>query len=229
MRAKLSFLLIVVALVTFGSRATQATTLDLSPTAVGSVVDDAGNIADGTFDRVISTSAPEVAASNNYTYRAVMEFDLSSIPVGAGLDCCVVKPQLHWTLGNSTNPPVDVQLYGYAGDGVLSVNDAYQSNLIATASIPQFDSNDPTFSINVASFLDAAVAAHYSFAGFMFKLAVEPSDEGVQFRDPMLLVKFSDPSTPLPTPDPPSLPLFATGLGLMGLFGWWKRRRVVAA
>jgi hypothetical protein len=31
---------------------------------------------------------------------------------------------------------------------------------------------------------------------------------------------------PSPVPLPSSLPLFATGLGLMGLFGWWRRRRL---
>jgi hypothetical protein len=29
-------------------------------------------------------------------------------------------------------------------------------------------------------------------------------------------------------PLPAALPLFGTGLGVMGLFGWWKRRRAVA-
>jgi hypothetical protein len=30
-------------------------------------------------------------------------------------------------------------------------------------------------------------------------------------------------------PLPAALPLYGTGLGLMGLFGWWKRRRAAAA
>src|SRR5262245_9940818 len=30
-------------------------------------------------------------------------------------------------------------------------------------------------------------------------------------------------------PLPAALPLYATGLGLMGLFGWWRRRRSLAA
>ncbi len=32
-----------------------------------------------------------------------------------------------------------------------------------------------------------------------------------------------------PVPLPAALPLYATGLGLMGLFGWWRRRRAAAA
>ena len=30
-------------------------------------------------------------------------------------------------------------------------------------------------------------------------------------------------------PLPAALPLYATGLGLMGLFGWWRKRRAAAA
>jgi hypothetical protein len=110
MKTKLSFLLLPVALLVFGSEASQATTVDLFTTALGCFVDVAGGVADGTFDRTVSGNA-EVNASGNFTYRAVMEFDLSSISMGADLDS-----QLHWTLGNSTNPPVSVQLYGYVGD-----------------------------------------------------------------------------------------------------------------
>ena len=34
---------------------------------------------------------------------------------------------------------------------------------------------------------------------------------------------------PAPTPLPPALPLFATGLGALGLFGWRRRRKSAAA
>jgi hypothetical protein len=199
----------------------RASTVNLVPTAVGNVVDDAGGVADGTFDRVEATSFPEVDATNNFTYRAVMEFNLASISTAV-----VNSAQLHWDLGNATDPPVTVQLYGYAGDGVLSVGDAQQNNLIATASIPQYgDGGATTFSIDVTSLLTFLVTANDPFAGLMFRLPVEPpfpNQKMEQFRSPMLSIDFS------PTPLPAALPLFATGLGAMGLLGWRRKRKAAA-
>jgi hypothetical protein len=39
---------------------------------------------------------------------------------------------------------------------------------------------------------------------------------------------FVEYESPTPTPLPAALPLFATGLGAMGLFGWWRKRKVAA-
>src|SRR5690348_2971291 len=89
-----------------------AATVDLAPIAIGNVVDDAGGIADGIFDRVESSTFPEVDATNNFTYRAVMEFSVSSFPI-----LSVNSAHLVWTIGNATDPPVTVQLHGYSGDG----------------------------------------------------------------------------------------------------------------
>ena len=38
-----------------------------------------------------------------------------------------------------------------------------------------------------------------------------------------------DVSGPSAVPLPAALPLYGTGLGLMGLFGWWRRRKAAAA
>ena len=38
-----------------------------------------------------------------------------------------------------------------------------------------------------------------------------------------------DPSTPAETPLPAALPLFATGLGALGLLGWRRKRKAAAA
>lgn len=41
-----------------------------------------------------------------------------------------------------------------------------------------------------------------------------------------LTARVTDP--PSPAPLPAALPLFASGLGVMGLFGWWRKRKTAA-
>src|SRR5215472_3612142 len=103
--------LFLIAAAVLVSAQAKATSVGLSATAIGSVVDDAGGIADGTFDRV-DTLDVEVDATNNFTYRAVMEYGLAPVPAGS----IVESARLQWSLGSATNPPVTVQLYGYVGD-----------------------------------------------------------------------------------------------------------------
>jgi hypothetical protein len=210
----------LVAAVLCGLSHANAATVDLPTTVLGSVVDDAGGIADGTFDRV--QSGAEVDATNNFTYRAVMEFAIPSLPAGA----VVTSAQLIWTLGSSTDPPVTVQLYGYVGNGVLEISDALATNLLATVSVPGVPSGGPIpFSIDVTTFASDLVASNDAFAGFMFRLPVEPP-VGVQkattFNDPMLQIDYT--VTPLPA----ALPLFATGLAGLGLLGWRRKRKAQA-
>lgn len=202
------------------SATANAATVALTATAVGNVIDDNGGIADGVFDRTQATAVPEIDATNNFTYRAVIEFDVSPLPIAA-----VNSAHLHWDLGSATNPPVNVQLYGYAGDGILSVPDAQQSNLIATAVIPQFGDNGVTsFSIDVSTFLASLITANDSFAGFMFRLPVEPPFPNQKMESFMNLALEID-FTPTPLPD--TFPLFATGLGALGLLGWRRKRKAV--
>jgi hypothetical protein len=220
-----SFLSLFAMVLVFTCTSSQAATVDLTPTAQGSIIDDAGGIADGTFDRVDTSIFPEVDATNNFTYRAVMEFDLSSISASV-----VNSAYLNWTLGDATDPPVTVQLYGYASDGVVSVSDAYQTNLIATASVPQYGDGygvgGTTYSINVTTLLASLVIADDQFAGFMFRLPVEPpfpNQQMEQFRYPTLSIDFE------PTPLPAALPLFASGLGALGVLGWRRKKKTKAA
>ena len=95
---------------------------------------------------------------------------------------------------------------------VLSIADAQQSNLIATASVPQYDVYHRFVSIDV-TFLLSLGNDYDQFAGFMFRLPIEPEfpeQQGLQFVNPMLQIDFT------PTSLPAALPLFATGLRRVG-------------
>ncbi len=210
-----SFLYVLVLCLAFlaGQGRPHASTVELLSTVLGDVIND-GSIRSDDPDG----GAAQVTASR----IAVMEFDLVSIP----LQSVVNSAWLRWEVGGSVNAPVDVELHGYVGDGVLALGDATHSNLIATASIPAANVlND--FSIDVSVFLAELVTAENRFAGFMFRLADEtPSNEKLtQFRTPMLIVSFQE---PVPVPLPAALPLFGTGLGILGFLGWRRRRKAQA-
>jgi len=213
-------ILVACSLAVAGSGA-HATTVDFTAAAIGNVIDDAGDVADGTFDRTQATTNPQVAGTGNFTYRAVMEFALGSIPTGS----IVNSATLHWELGSATNPPNNVQLHGYVGNGILDIADGLQNNLLTTVTIPDFFSTPTFFSIDVTAFLAAQLSANDPYSGFMFRLPTEPSfpdEEKNQLIGPMLLVDFT------PTPLPATLPLFTTGLGALGLMGWRRKRKQAA-
>ena len=73
----------VVGFMAVASLGAHATTVDLVAAAIGNVIDDAGDVADGTFDRTQAAANPQVATSGNFRYRGVMEFDLGPIPTGS--------------------------------------------------------------------------------------------------------------------------------------------------
>jgi hypothetical protein len=205
----------------FVSSGAHAITVDLVTTAIGNVIDDAGDLADGIFDRVQATTNPQVAGTGNFIYRAVMEFSLGSIPAGSLIN----SARLHWELGSSANPPNDVQFHGYVGNGVLEIADGLHDNLLTTVSVPEAGiAGVYTFSINVTGFLAAQLAANDPYSGFMLRLPTEPSfpyEEKNYFIGPTLLVDFT------PTPLPAALPLFATGLGALGLLDWRRKRKAI--
>jgi hypothetical protein len=74
---------------------------------------------------------------------------------------------------------LSVQLNGYVGNGNIEISDGLVNNLIATISMP----NTTTYSIDVSAFLRGLITANNPFAGFMFRLPSEPSEEEANGRD----------------------------------------------
>ena len=77
------------------------------------------------------------------------------------------------------------------------------------------------------------VSAQEFFANNLIKvlLVAGPNDVQLSFSETMSSAGgFSfDYSAIPPVPEPPALPLFATGLGVMGLLGWRRKRKNAAA
>lgn len=90
----------------------------------------------------------------------------------------------------------------------------YYDNILFPDSTP-FDNNGPLF-----SFGSGIVANLYS-VGTAFYLSV---DDPSAYWNPGDLGTLQVSQTPIPA----ALPLFATGLGLVGMFGWFRKRRAAA-
>jgi hypothetical protein len=58
-----------------------------------------------------------------------------------------------------------------------------------------------------------------------FSTVALPGEPGIFDIDDVSYGALEDTGPSNPVPLPPALPLFATGLGALGLFGWWRRRR----
>jgi len=110
---------------------------------------------------------------------------------------------------NTTGPSVG----SLSGTGVVSTSIAYQSG----------PTTSPTYVINDVNL----AAGTYVLDTFLGTCGQGQSCSGSgSSTDPQYQVLFSDPpSTPLPA----AMPLFASGLGAMGLFGWRRKRKNTAA
>jgi hypothetical protein len=119
---------------------------------------------------------------------------------------------------------------GYTGNGILEVADYNPSDASLISSFSY--SGESTVFIDVTSFLNSHISQNdpFQFAGFL--LAMEQTSAGpfVQFGStdfgsifPMLTIELA------PVPLPAALPLFGTGLGILGFMGWRRRRKAAAA
>ena len=107
---------------------------------------------------------------------------------------------------NTTGPSAG----SLSGTGVVSSTSiAYQSGPTTS---PTYVTND----VNLA-------AGTYVLDTFLGTCAVELCSGSGSSTDPQYQVLFTDP--PAPTPLPAAWPLFASGLGALGLFGWRRKRK----
>lgn len=172
-----------------------------------SVADTLGPQGD-PFLRVFGVSGPSAA------FRAAMEFDVSGIPRGAVVNSAVVG--LH-DRGSTFNPPFTISLYGFIGDGLISVADG---NAITPFNFINSYSNvgntgNPDYLIDVTSFVQFFVDANQPFAGILLRSSGEgglfrgndlaSSENGDLSARPGLTVDYT------PVPEPGSLLLLGAG------------------
>jgi len=121
---------------------------------------------------------------------------------------------------------------GYTGDGALTPND-YELPASPT-SIGSFTVTPGAFDpvhVDVAAFINAQIALNADFAGFKVVSNSLVNGEVIDFGDTTpghIPISATLDVTAAATPLPAALPLFASGIGALGLFGWRRKRKTAA-
>ena len=145
--------------------APQATASTKQPVVDG-IIRDGGPFGakDGNPDAVLDGSVVQTLHVPSFEDRGVIEFDLSGLSQQINVE--LVLPVF-----SSNGPfPFTIDVFGYAGDGALTVSDWGQGTLLTSFSY----SGEQTVSLDVTSFIRNAVAAGDEFAGFNFRFAGPP-------------------------------------------------------
>ncbi|HOX39304.1 MAG TPA: PEP-CTERM sorting domain-containing protein [Candidatus Brocadiia bacterium] len=148
----------------------------------------------------------------DFEQRPLMEFPLSAIPAGSTIN------SVGLLLYGQSATALLCQLYGYAGDGVLTLGDEQASDLLASFS-PMTGPNPP---ITVPpSFIQGLINNGDPYAGFVIR-AIMPDPVNFWFSEtsdgfsPTLVVDYT------PVPEPGSIALI--GLGAVGLAVYRRKR-----
>jgi hypothetical protein len=163
------------------------------------------SFADGVPDSVnpVVIEIQKLDNTGNPEDRGVIEFDIS------GLSSPVTLATLNLlTVIDTIDPPWTVSVSGYAGDGVLGLDD-----FANTAGVTSFVIHTETsFSVDVTPFINSMITAGETFAGFNLRIASVPG----------FLVFSPNGTGPLPElsvdlPEPTTALLLACGLVGLGV------------
>lgn len=192
----------------------------LTPTADGDIQLFGGTNID-TTDTIIAFTE-----SGALERKAIFEFDMSGIPDTATINSASLDMTLTRFVSN-LGPTAAIDIFGFAGDGTILEAD------FSTAGTQLFDGTTASggvagdvrsFALDPASFFESILATDLltirietdSFA------SINIASLENQTLDPLTLnIDFTADDTPVPAPA--MAPLFAGGLGLLGLAGWRRR------
>lgn len=213
--------------------------LSAAPAVAGSIslnpVSDAYLDIDSLFGTsLISASALQVqlysSGGRTIDDRFGTEFNVSGL-AGKVINSAVIS---FATAGMGSIPPssIDINLYGYTGDGTVTQSDLSGtfSNPLAGPFTAAYISSPilPTLTADITAFMQQQVNASSSYVGIRgaasnlsgadIQLILGSTDYWIA---PMLAIDFSDPVSP--TPEPSSLVLL--GLGAVGAAEYARRKR----
>ena len=129
-------------------------------------------------------------------YRAAMEFNISTLPVGTVVNSATLKLM-------SMDPNAMIGVYGYAGDGLVQGSDLTFDNWVLF-----FDHNPGLNEVDVTGFVQSLVSSGQNYAGFVLREEVD--NHYALFTSvesdfpPELLIEY--------VPEPATLAVLALGL-----------------
>jgi hypothetical protein len=159
--------MVLVVVVLLCSNAPDTTAATRQPVVDGSIRDGVPFSAkDGIPDSTLDLSVVQALDVPNFEDRGIIEFSLS------GLSQPILNAELVLPVFSSNGPyPFTIDVFGYAGDGVLTLSDWAQGSHLTSFSY----SGEQIVTLDVTSFISSAVAAGDAFAGFNFRFAVPSS------------------------------------------------------
>ena len=164
-------MLFVAVVVLLCSTAPDTPAQTIQPTVDGSVRD--AN-KDGNPDLTLDNSVVQLLDIPSFEDRGIIEFSL------AGLSQPILNAQLVLPVFGSMGPfPFTVDVFGYTGDGAMTLSDWAPGSLLTSFSY----SGEQTVTLDVTSLVNSRVAAGDAFVGFNFQFAV-PS--GINFNGPFV-------------------------------------------
>lgn len=152
----------VIAFASFFQTATAgAVAADLATIADGAIVDDDGDGFDSIDDRSLQVAFVDNGVLVRIT-RSAAEFDLEALPADASVESIVLEVR-QVSIGSSHGP---FEVWGYVGDGSLSLGDATAGATLLATGIAS--PNGPV-SVEVTSFVSSLMAGDERYAGFVLK------------------------------------------------------------
>ena len=148
------------------STAPDATASTREPVVDG-IIRDGGPFGakDGIPDVVLDGSVVQTLHVPSFEDRGIIEFNLS------GLSQPILNVELVLPVFSSNPFPFTIDVFGYAGDGALTLSDWAQGSLLTSF----LYSGEQVVTLDVTSFISSAVAAGDAFAGFNFRFAGPPN------------------------------------------------------
>ena len=203
-----------------------AATVSLNPTADGSVK------IFGTDDVNTTGTSITFSQSGSNIRNAILEFDLSAIADGSTINSVSLDLVLTGFVSTIGANPADVDILAYGGDGVIDLIDFNVSGTsVFSGTTPDNGSAGDVRSFSFTTLTPIADALALNL--LTLRLETNSFDtirfaslENSNFSAASLNINF----TPLSVvPLPAALPLYGTGLALMGFIGWRRKQRKAAA